>query len=438
MRRYIPVLLVLGSALTALLLFEGVARVMVHPSAVAWGRLGGRELPPVRIVPQPASPEFDPDLPVPQQAADGEALTQGDLYGVFREDPEIGYTWAPSRVSRHGWWRANALGARAEVETAVAVPAGKRRVLVFGDSFAAGTRLPGPQTWAARLQALRPDLDVVNFGVDGYGMGQSYLLFQRVRERLDWDAAVFVFVPRQDPWRDVNVSRWVGDGWPSYIPMPRFVLAGGDLRLVRAPYAKGTDVYRHDWPKASRTLRHHLRTYDYFYDPLLFESPPVVGRLVSWKLLAVWMAERRKSVKRRAIQDDLDGEAFRVCERLLLRARHDAEEAGKAFHVVVLPADGEAPAMRRSAGARERWARMMDRLQGQGLDVVDLAPALLAAPARDLDQGVDGTHYGPRASAQVARALARALPSVDPSLLVSAADAGGRSGGVRGRRRPGG
>ncbi len=142
MRRSVPVLLVLGSTLTALLLFEGVARLMVRPSAVAWGTLGGRELPPLRIVPQPASPDFNPDLPVPEQAADGERLTQGDLYGVFREDPEIGYTWAPSRVSRHGWWRANALGARADAETAVAVPAGKRRMLVFGDSFAALVAAP--------------------------------------------------------------------------------------------------------------------------------------------------------------------------------------------------------------------------------------------------------------------------------------------------------
>ena len=264
MRRSIPLLVVLGSALTALALFEGGARLAVRPSPVAWGALGRRELPPLRLVPQASSPDFDPDLPAGPPGADGDALTQGDLYGIFKEDPEIGYTWAPSRVSRHGWWRANALGARADAETSFSVPAGKHRLLVFGDSFAAGTRLRGVDTWAARLQEARPDLEVVNFGVDGYGMAQSYLLFQRVRERVDWDAAVFLFVPRQDPWRDVNVSRWVGDRWPSYIPLPRFVLAGNDLRLVRGPYPKGTDVYVHDWPEASPTLRHHLRLYDRF------------------------------------------------------------------------------------------------------------------------------------------------------------------------------
>ena len=177
MRRSIPLLVVLGSALAALLLFEVGARLAVRPSQVAWGTLGRRELPPLPLVPQASSPDVDPDLPAG-------SLTQGDLYGIFQEDPEIGYTWAPSRVSRHGWWRANALGARADVETLPSVPAGKHRLLVFGDSFAAGTRLRGVDTWAARLAGARPDLDVVNFGVDGYGMGQSYLLFRRVRERV--------------------------------------------------------------------------------------------------------------------------------------------------------------------------------------------------------------------------------------------------------------
>jgi hypothetical protein len=227
---------------------------------------------------------------------------------------------------------------------------------------------------------------------------------------LDWDAVVFVFVPRHDPWRDVNVSRWVGDRWASYIPLPRFVLAGSDLRLVRAPYPRGTDVYVHDWPQASRTLRHHLRAHDYFYDPLLFESPPVVGRLVSWKLLAVWMAERRKSVKRRTAAEDLDAEAFTLSARILTLAREEAERTGKRFHVAVLPVDGEVPAMRGSAGARSRWQRKVDRLREEGLEVVDLAPALLSAPAGDLDAGADGSHYGPRASAHLAEELARALP----------------------------
>ena len=415
MRRFAPVLLVAGSVLIVLLAFEGVARLLVRPSAICWGVLGERELPPWRIVPQPASPDFDPELAMPARTADGETLTQGDLAGVFREDAEIGFVWAPSRASRHGWWRANALGAREDVETPRAVPPGRKRVLVFGDSFAAGTRLPGESTWPAQLERLRGDLDVVNFGVDGYGMGQSYLLFRRVRAQVDWDAAVFLFVPRHDTWRDVNVSRWVGERWDSYTALPRFVLAGEGVRLVSSPYREVSDFYSRNWPQASPELRAHLRAYDRFYDPLLYESPPVVGRLVSWKLLALWMAERRGQKRRNEIDGDLDGEAFRVCARVLAQAGREAASAGKALVVAVLPDQKDVRALRTGDDARARWQERVDRLRAHGLTVVDLAPALVTAPAEELDQGVDGTHYGPRASARLAAAVSRALPP--PSLV---------------------
>jgi hypothetical protein len=410
MRRYLPVLVVLGTVVGVLAVFEGVVRLRVRPSKVCWGTLGKRELPPWRIVPGPASPDFDPNLAVPARTARGDTLTRGDIAGIFQEDPEIGFVWAPSRASRHGWWRANALGAREDGETPRAVPEGRRRLLIFGDSFAAGTRLPGPSTWTAQLERLRPDLDVVNFGVDGYGMGQSYLLFRRVRAQLDWDAAVFLFVPRHDSWRDINVSRWVGERWLSYAPQPRFVLAGEGVRLVSPPYRQVADFYASNWPQASPELRQHLRAYDRFYDPLLYEPPPVVGHLVSWKLLALWMAERRGQVKRKAVIDDLDGEAFTVCERVLRRAGDEAEGAGRALIVALLPAENEVRAMRSSPGACARWRRIVERLQASGLLVVDLAPALVEAPVEDIDHGADDSHYGPRASARLAAALSRALP----------------------------
>lgn len=411
MRRLVPALLVLASALVTLASFEGAARLFVRPSAVGWGVLRGRELPPRRLVPQPSSPDFDPDLPVAERTAQGEPLTQGDLCGIFREDPEIGYTWAPSRRSRRGWWRSNALGARADGETSPSVPAGKRRVLVFGDSFAAGTRLPGESAWTAQLSRLRQDLDVVNLGVDGYGMGQSYLLFRRVREAVGWDAALFLLVPGQDLWRDVNVSRWLGENWPSYTPMPRFVLDGAGLRLVPGPYPRGTLVYARDWPEASPVLREHLRAYDRFYDPLLHESPPILGRLVTWKLFAVMRGEQRRAARRAHLERDLDGEAFTLCRRLLVRAAGEARAEGKGFLLAVLPAEAEVRAMRASAGDRVRWRNLLARLRAVGLPTLDLAPAVTSG---EVDHGADGTHYGPKVSARMAAAVASELRLPSP------------------------
>jgi hypothetical protein len=93
---------------------------------------------------------------------------------------------------------------------------GSRRVAVFGDSFAAGTRVPQESTWTGSSKRNRPGLEVVNFGVDGYGMGQALLLDRRMRDRIDYGVALYVFVPWHDPWRDVNVVRYLGEGWNSF------------------------------------------------------------------------------------------------------------------------------------------------------------------------------------------------------------------------------
>jgi hypothetical protein len=252
-------------------------------------------------------PRLRPDLPAG-------SLTQGDLYGIFKEDPRSATRGAPSRVSRHGWVarqrarcarRRGNLLLRPRRNTACwssATPCGGDAPSRGGHLGGAGCRRPGPtsrsSTSSGRL-------------LDG---AELPALPARAKGGGGWtgDAAVFHFVPRQDPWRDVNVSRWVGDGWPSYIPLPRFVLAGDDLRLVRAPYPKGTDVYRARLagaraPRCATTCS----LYDRLYDPCS-SNPRRGGALVSWKLLALWMAERRKAATRRDIEDDLDGEAFPV------------------------------------------------------------------------------------------------------------------------------
>ena len=37
-----------------------------------------------------------------------------------------------------------------------------------------------------------PDIEAVNFGVDGYGMGQSLLRFKKVRDHIGYDFVLFL------------------------------------------------------------------------------------------------------------------------------------------------------------------------------------------------------------------------------------------------------
>ncbi len=105
-----------------------------------------------------------------------------------RFDPQLGWIQQQGVTMQ----RRNEAGTGVAVEGSrlgirqppVANEPGARTVLVVGDSFTAGTQVPFEQIWTWRLQeALRAqglDVRLVNAGVDGYDLSQSYRLARRL------------------------------------------------------------------------------------------------------------------------------------------------------------------------------------------------------------------------------------------------------------------
>jgi hypothetical protein len=394
-------LLALTSAGLTLLAVELGLRAMVAPSSQSAGRLLGSELPPVRLIPS------DPPRRVHRVWSPGR-IRRDDLGGVFRPDPTMGYAPREDATSTNGWWQSNNLGARATHDTAPAVAPGTTRVLVFGDSFAAGSRVPQESAWPALIESMRPGLEVVNFGVDGYGTGQSLLRYRTLRGRLDHQVVVLTVSPRADFWRDVNTLRALA-GWRSFLLMPRFVLENRRLRLVRDPYDPPQAIYTDNRAGPSPRLVEHLRRYDRFYVPWMYEpSPGLLDRSVLVKFLrARWAA----TLLRRRHWEVLapDSEAVAVTVGIAARMRHDAAVAGARFVLVLLPSERDVKQLRRSASYRAQWRAIAERFARAGVPPVDLAPDFLAAPPEQLDRGFDGTHHGPRSNRMIAEAIGRAL-----------------------------
>ncbi len=403
--------LLLISTAVALLVLEGTARLLVRPSPISSGRLLGRELPPLRVVAPrpPAAPAA-----ATASATDAEAITWDDLQGPLREDPRLGYVTREATRSPHGWWVANNIGARSVTDTSPATLPGRTRILIFGESFASGSRVRQEEAWATLLGAGRDDREVVNLAVDGYGMGQSLLRFRDTTARIDYDVAVLVFAPSVDLWRDVNTVRALAKrSWNSYTVMPRFVVEGDRLVLVESPYEIGTDVYRDNADGLSETLRRHLRQYDRFYFPTQYEPVPVVGRLVLGKLaLSAYFWWRKSSLLHSVGSGhvDLDSEAMEVTRKIFEAMRAETRARGKQFLIVILPDHHALEKLRKRRGSAENWARMVATLCAGGIDCVDLGAGLLGTPREDLDHGYDGSHYGPRMSRVVARLIEPRLP----------------------------
>jgi len=413
----VNLLLVVGSLLVGLLFFEIGIRFGITTSPGSWGRLGHIELPPVPVLAPDAFMAMRSGSHPGGVVFGGKELTDGDLTGIKRSDAVLGYVTAESATSDNGWWQSNNLGARSRTDATATVPSGVRRILIFGESFAHGSALPQEETFAALLADGRPDLEVLNFAVDGYSMAQAFLRFRRVREVVDYDHAVLVFVPPADLARDINTLRTL-IGWRGSIVLPRFELEGDRLVLVPGPYRTYQEMRERNAGGVSAELRRHLVDHDRLYFPAKYEEIPVVGRLVTAKLVA----RALYTLEERRIHDslrDVDSEAQRVSRAIFAAMAREVAADGKRFDLVLLPTIWDYAPYERDPAFRLAWDAMVASIRAEGVPCIDMMPVL--RDAEKLDRAYDRKHYGPRANRAIADALREPLGAGGPAQRTHAA-----------------
>jgi hypothetical protein len=168
--------------------------------------------------------------------------------GVFLFDPQLGWTVGPNRKGTGGAHEklfSSTEGARAGAE---GLRFGERSVrttiALLGNSYVFGSDVDYEETWGFYLQRrLGTDVQVLNFGVPGYGVDQAYLRYLKdVRERRP-DIAILGLISH-DLIRTTMVYYAVG--FPgAAVPgaKPRFSLKNGQLTLVNVPLPLPEAVY---------------------------------------------------------------------------------------------------------------------------------------------------------------------------------------------------
>lgn len=406
-------LLALAACCVALLTVELGGRVILKPDARAYGVLLGAPLPPIRIVGPTRPPDSDRSAWYDGLVVDGRRITVGDLRGYYRYDDVLGYAPLENSRSANGWWQANDIGARELAPTPPGRPPGRTRYLLVGDSFAHGSRIRYEDVWATQLEALAPGLDIVNLAVDGYGIGQAYLRYDGLKSHLEHDGVLMMFVPAVDLWRDVNTIRDLGEFWNVNIVMPRFILSGDTLELVPSPYTHPADVYVDNRDGLSARLRDHLRRYDRFYSRSLYETPPLLGNLLSYKICAAGWGRAQRKLTLYGLHKP-GSEALSVSRAIFRRMQHEAAAQSRQFKLLILPALSDLQAFAHDEQSVADWQEMVEFVCDGVRGCVDLAPDLRAAPLQDFDSGYDGTHYGPRASRLIAKAVLKSLEPPGP------------------------
>ena len=393
-------------ALVAVLLLEIGLRLMLAPSDRSYGMLLGQELPPVKLIPYDRSPpKTDRDASYEDLVVDGDRISVGDIFGFHRDDPVLGYTPQENVVSLHGWWQSNNIGARKRRDTPPSVEPGRRRLLLFGDSYVQATRVRQEQAWPGLLET--ETLETVNLGVDGYSMAQSYLRYRQLKNRIDHDLVLLVFVPIKDLWRDVNTIRSLAKDWDYYPVMPRFVLEQGALVLVPSPYDSPSRIFEDSGTVVSDKLTSHLERYDRFYFAAEYRESRLPERLLLYKVgLRAYLVYKKRALYARL---HAESEAVQVTQRIFDAMADEVEREGARFVLVYLPSRRDLDSLQSSDSYAASWKRIVESTCAAGFLCLDLSPALLEAPAESLDVGYEGSHYGPRANRLIADLVGRYL-----------------------------
>ncbi|MCB9747848.1 MAG: SGNH/GDSL hydrolase family protein [Candidatus Omnitrophica bacterium] len=120
-------------------------------------------------------------------------FSEKNQYSLFRVDSDVGYTLGQDKFSAQ-FPTTNAYGLRAVREYSFIPPDDHLRLALFGDSFVFAQDEVTPNTWGYMLENSFANLEVLNFGVPGYGLGQSYLRYLKDGLKFNPDVVFFNYI----------------------------------------------------------------------------------------------------------------------------------------------------------------------------------------------------------------------------------------------------
>lgn len=299
-------------------------------------------------------------------------------------DAELGWTVVPSRRSTDGLYASSAEGLRsAQPGVRLADDAPRSRVALIGDSTVFSLEVPFEESWGAHLgHRLGHAATVLNFGVDGYGLDQTYLRYRRDVSR--WKPAVVVIgLAGHELLRTMAVYPFVTFEWPPCVVKPRFALEGDGLRLLNVPLPAPEAVLATD--RIDRL-------------PLIDLEPSYVEESWRWRLDRGPVVFRylASALLRRSRTEPSESAATTVAlNQRLLAGLVDAIERDGAVPLLMVMADREDALLART-------------LAGSRPPRIAAAECLRGIPA-DRRRVASGFHYTGRANQALARCTAPAV-----------------------------
>lgn len=317
--------------------------------------------------------------------------------------PTLGWTVKPHGVSES--YRANAVGLRGDREYALVPTPDVTRIAAFGDSFTHGDDVGNHEVWTAMLEAAAPRIEVLNFGVPGYGLDQAFLRWRE--EGIGYrPTVVLIGYMSENIARDVNVYR------PFYtaatrLPLakPRFLASGESLLLLPNP-APSLGQYREllDDPLA---VLERFGEHDYYFAHSPHVSLVDISRVVRLvKLTLHELLDGPSGPLRHGVYNETS-EAYLVTRLLFDRFVADVRASGAAPIIVVFPERDDF--QKRARGDPITYGALLRYFADRRYDYVDTLEAFPDCRAGCQLDAIIAAHFSPAGNRVIADYLANAL-----------------------------
>ncbi|MGQ9786542.1 MAG: hypothetical protein ACUVSJ_08790 [Anaerolineae bacterium] len=321
---------------------------------------------------------------------------EGKNFGQF--DAVLGWSIRPnSYIVEDGTpYESNEIGVRAKRSYALIPPLGVTRIAIFGPSFAHADDVALPDSWPYLLESSRADLEVMNWGVGGYGTDQAFLRY--TTQGAAYKPHIVIIVYEEDNLRR-NVNRYRPFVHPeTRLPLtkPVFILDGDGLLLLENPF-RSLSTLRHTILENPTHFLDQVCPHDFFCVRERYEPLPADG-LFSYRVLRTLVFEMRHRGRLPYLTSWQDSYAdpfqLEVTLRLLTLFAHTVRENGSTPIVLVC---AYRPTFEEYAvGNPPMYQGLIDQLRRRGIPVLDLAPEFVAANQGSLDftgYFAPGGHY---------------------------------------------
>ncbi|HBG60767.1 MAG: hypothetical protein A2Y03_04525 [Omnitrophica WOR_2 bacterium GWF2_38_59] len=324
-----------------------------------------------------------------------------DKIKYLNYDKDLG--WNLKAHGKSGKFKANGQSIRAYKEYSQLPKEGILRIAAFGDSFAHCDEVANNETWQHFMEKKSPDMEVLNFGVSGYGLDQAYLRYLKEGRKFH-PHIVFICFMQNDYFRHVNVFRpFYNNNTGVPLTKPRFTIVNKKLILIKNPIGTKEGLAR----IISREKQYFalLGQYDYYWQVLPEKS--LFDIFASVRLVKILM-KMYLANENFLYQDNIynpDSEAFKLTEKIVDDFYAEVERNGSIPVIVVFP---DKVALKLYGLLHKRlYDRLVEKWKDNGYNYIDLMGNFLLETAPDNINSLFATkgHYNRQGNSYVAGQL---------------------------------